>query len=175
MSKRSLNHRKDIRTEEQFKKDIKESTKRESHLLDLWIAYMTSIGYDISYEDNGINNNGDFVQKSDCRPDYKITINGETALYDIKGNKYKHKNTFKVYDLEQYLSYSANILLMYGMSENWDLNKDARYAIITTEQIRNILTTCPRTKQATWGNKEVVIIYEKDFDKYFTIKEFNFE
>lgn len=171
MSK-SLRFRRDNRSEEQFKKDIKEHTLREKKLLELWIKEMASLGISVSYENNGVDNSGEFVEESNVNPDYKLTVNGLTRLTEIKQNPYDHRNSFKVYDLQTYIKQDADILLFYGLGKTYQLTEKARWAIIKPEAMTRMLEL-PRTKgDAAWGYKEIVVVWFNRFDEFFQSKEF---
>lgn len=173
-TKQSLDKRRDVRSEEQFKKDIKDATLREKKLLDLWIKEMEHLGHNVKAEDNGVNNTGDFIEFSNNNPDYKLTIdNNSPCLYEIKQNPFKHRNSFKIYDLQTYIKLKAKILLFYGISRNGDLTKDSRWAIIEPEAMERMLIFLPSTSgDIKWGYKPIVVVWERLFDEYFKSNEF---
>lgn len=173
-AKRSLDKRRDVRSEEQFKSDIKAATLREKKLLDLWIKEMEGLGHKVSAKDSGVNNNGDFVEFSDNNPDYSLTIDDNPpCLYEIKQNPYNHRNSFKIYDLQTYIKLKAKILLFYGISKNADLTTDSRWAIIEPEAMERMLVFLPSTSgDVKWGYKPIVVVWARQFDEYFESKEF---
>ncbi len=165
---RSLDRRRDVRTEKQFKQDILEGSKRERTLINIWSTEMVRRGHNIIIKDNGIDNSGQFVEKSDNRPDYLVTIDGNTALYEVKSNKAAHRNSFKRHDLKSYLKCGANILLFYNIGENYQHpSYDTMISIINPNQIEEILKLPSTSRDRTWGNKEIVIVWARDFDRYF--------
>lgn len=173
-NKKSLRFRRDNRSEEQFKKDIKEHTIRERMLLEIWMKEMSALGVSVSYVDNGVDNSGEFVEESNVNPDYCLTINGVTRLTEIKQNPFHHRNSFKVYDLETYIKLDADILLFYGLGKNIQkgLPDTARWAIISPESMKKMLEL-PRTRSDfAWGNKEIVIVWMDRFDEFFESKAF---
>lgn len=172
MSKKSINFRRDNRTQKQFEQDILNSTNKEKFLLKLFVKYCKSKGQTITYRSNGTNNKGQLVKKSSCDADYKITIDGQTNLYDIKNSPVLHKLTFKKYQLEQYVKQDAHILVFYGTGNiNHDTSKlkkdDTYFAIITPKKIQKILKECRSYKDKYFGYKECVRVEGKDFNKYF--------
>ncbi len=171
---RSLDRRKDVRTEEQFKQDILEGSKREKMLMDLWVSEMTYRGHKITYSDYGVNNSGEFVEKSDSRPDFCVILDGHQELYEVKSNPYDHKQTFKVHDLKTYIQYAASILLFFGLGKNKEsIDKETtRWGIIRPQAIEWMIAGKDhRTGDAKWGYKPVVIIYPNEYSAYFKTEE----
>lgn len=166
----NMKYRKDHRTAEKFADDIQKTTNREKVMIEIWTACMINSGHTVEYHSSGTDNTGKIVERATSIPDYIITLDGETALYDIKCNKYSHKNTFKVYDLKKYIEYDANILLLYGMGDDWAPNEKAKWGIITPEAMKRMLEDLKHINDFKWGNKPTVIVYDKDFDKYFESK-----
>jgi hypothetical protein len=166
----SLDRRRDVRTVREFKKDIREATKREQMLMDLWVKEMKFRGKEITYQDHGIDNTGKFTEYSDSRPDFEVTINGRKQLIEIKSNPYFHKQTFKVWDLKTYVEYGASILLFFGLGhDKTTVDKTTtKWGIIRPDKIKHMLRYKKHQKgDEKWGHKEVIIIYPKDYDKYF--------
>jgi len=173
-AKQSLNRRRDVRTEDQFKKDIKEATERERRLLKLWIKEMEYLGHKIVATNNGVDNSGEFVEFSNNDPDYNIIIDDSpSCLYEIKQNPFDHRNSFKVYDLQSYIKVNAKILLFYGTSKTGGLTDKTRWAIIEPEAMQRMLLLPSTSGDVKWGYKPIVIVWQPDFYKYFESKEFN--
>ena len=169
----SLDFRRDVRSTEQFQKDVKDATFRERLLVNDWIDEMAKRGFKVTAEDNGIDNSGELVEQSDCRPDYKVTCGKKSALFEVKQNVYSHKQTFKVYDLQQYIKMGAKILLFYGIGTNAEITSDSRWAIIKPEAMQRMLAELPHEDGgAKWGNKTVVILYKEKYPDYFQSESF---
>lgn len=165
----SLDFRRDVRSTEQFQKDVKDATYRERLLMQDWIDEMDKRGFTVTAEDNGIDNSGEFTECSDCRPDYKVTCGKRTVLFEVKQNVYSHKQTFKVYDLEQYIKMDARILLFYGIGPDAEIFKESRWTIIKPEAMQKMLNELPHENGGPkWGNKTVVILYQEKYLDYFT-------
>ncbi len=170
MSK-SLNHRRDDRTVRQFKKDIKSSTKKERFLVELFREEMKFLGHTIRISNYGTDNTGKLVKYSSCKPDFKITVDGKTELYDIKNSPVSHKWTFKVYNLEQYVLQDANILVFWGtgyINKNTkQINRaSTRWGIITPKKIKKMLRDYEPYNEPMFGNKSCIQIPNVDFKKF---------
>lgn len=173
MSK-SLDRRKDVRSEAQFKQDIKEASERETMLIKLWYREMVHRGHHVTYRNNGVDNSGEFVEKSDNRPDYQVTVDGESYLLEVKSNPYDHKQTFKIFDLESYVKLGAKILLFFGLGKNkQDFDKETtRWGIIEPKAMEWMLAGKNHVRgDAKWGYKPVIVIYPRDYEGYFKTEE----
>ncbi len=171
--KESLDRRRDVRSVKQFKEDIKWSSDREKHLMKLFAREMRYRGHTIKYENNGVDNSGEFVEFSNNQPDYKVTIDGKEQLVEIKANPYHHKQTFKTYDIEAYIKYKAYILLFYNIGHNKTVvSPDTKWGLIDTKSLEKIYKDVEaRRGDAKWGFKPVLIIYPKDYSKYWKEEE----
>lgn len=169
---RSLDFRRDVRSVEDFKKDIQHKTSVEKILLSHWIKEMSHRGHKVEVENYGIDNTGKFVPLSDNRPDFELNINGTPFLYEVKQNSYTHRNSFKVYDLQKYIELEARILLFYGVGTNGEIYHDSRWAIIQPSAMKEMLRLTPTKSDVKWGNKNIVVIYKENFHKYFKSFEF---
>jgi len=168
-SNKSLDRRRDVRTIKQFKEDISWSTQRENHLIRLYAKEMKFRGHKVKWENNGIDNSGKLVEYSDNRPDFKVTIDDKEKLVEVKANPYHHKQTFKVYDLDAYVKAEADILLFYHIGHHKTVvGPDTKWAIIETKNIEKMLKNSEiRTGDSKWGYKPVIIVYPRDYDKYW--------
>lgn len=174
--KSSLDKRRDNRTEEKFKEDIKLATLRERRLLNFWLMEMQDLGKEIQVIDTGIDNSGEFVEFSDNYPDFKLIIDGVEGLYEVKQNPYSHRNSFKVYDLKTYIKLNAKILLFYGITKDCCLTTASKWAIIEPEAMKRMLLDLPHTRHdAKWGNKPIVVVWERLFENYFKSYSFSKE
>lgn len=168
---KSLDRRRDNRTVEQFKKDILDATKREQMLMKVFAEQMLRWGVDFKYESFGVDNSGEFTEYSDARPDFKVWYHGKEELWEIKANPWSHKQTFKVHDLQEYIRYNARILLFYGIGHDKTSidRKTTRWGLIDSAQMAEMLADKPHQRgDARWGGKQVVVIYPKEYSKYFT-------
>lgn len=145
----------------------------------------------LSIKENGVDNTGEFQKRSNGNADFLVvTETGEHPL-EIKWAPTKGKITLKQQDLKNYLSQGADILLIYNnsdvslrqpkhtnYSEHWDkilqFIDHIQWGIIYNSSIKNILELKPE-KIYYMGNKPGFIIKEKNFDKYFTLRNFTNE
>ena len=174
---RSLNRRKDIRTTEQFKEDIKSASKRERMLIELWQREMEHRGHKIEVFDHGVDNSGEFVEHSNSNPDYRVVIDGKEELYEVKCNKWSHKLTFKVFDLKEYIRFGASILLFFGIGHQEDVvdYETTRWGIIEPKAMEWMLAGKTENRgDPKWGNKPTVIIYPAEYEGYFTEERLTF-
>ena len=170
MNQKSLDYRRDGRTVEEFKRDIKRRTKKEKFLVSLFCVEMEKQGCDCVALDHAENNDGKFLVTSDCKADYVIEINGRAALYDIKNSPVENKWTFKVYQLQQYLKNKVNIIIFYGTGyidkKPKDINRETtRWGVITYSLIEEMLKY-KHYKDKYFGNKSCVQIRSKDFERF---------
>lgn len=87
----------------------------------------------------------------------------------MKCNEWAHKQTFKEYDLQQYIKTETQILLFYGLGKkNCDLGVKSKWAWIGPESQQKMLDNIKVYNGGRkWGFKNVVVVYDKDFNKYF--------
>ncbi len=172
---KSLDFRRDFRTVEQFKQDIKFRTEKEKFLVELYKKEMALRGHKVVIENNGVDNEGELLKKSNCEADYKISIdNGEPFLVDVKNSYLDSKWTFKTHSLKQYVKSDTSILIFWatGRLDGNHINLDRSstcYGIISPSNISKILKTYEHYKEYTFGNKMCVRIPKVDFSKWLTI------
>lgn len=181
--------RRDFRTLKDFKKDIYYSTKIEEYL---WNKFLLSDshGFNIKeYYDYGVDNKGDYVERANDNPDYRLVYQYKGKKYDdlfeIKFAPNKTKLTFKVNNLQSYIKHKSKILLFYNTSDidfrkrsDHNLKKQIKlleanissikYGIITTNKILKMLDIYKVEKIYYMGNKPCIIVPCSDFDKFFT-------
>lgn len=182
--------RKDFRTDQDFKKDIKYSTYIETIL---WKEFLTKFSKTVdSYEaiNYGTDNSGEFSEKASPNADYKLkyVLNNKSheLKLEIKFAPTKGKLTFKKQNLSSYLKDKANILLFYNSSseslkkrKDWNAKKQAeiilqkkkyiKWGIIDTESINQILCDYDTINLYYMGNKPCIVVPESDFNKYVTL------
>jgi hypothetical protein len=177
---KNLNYRIDNRSLKKFKGDILKRTLKEKFLLEIFIQEQIHRGNSITAEDYGIDNTGKFVEKATTSPDYKITINGKTKLYEIKSSKSTQICTFKTHNLKKYAEYNANILLFYGTGEienkPEDINYEkTRWAIVTPAKIKLMLKNKKPYIEKLFGDKLCIQIQKNEFDDYFDSHKLTFK
>ena len=176
MNKRSIDFRRDFRTEEEFKADIKKRTKKEKFLVGIFQKEMENKGHNCVVLDHAENNDGEFLATSNCKADYVIEINGNAKLYDIKCSPVRHKWTMKVYQLQKYLENKVNIIIFYGTGyidkkpEDIDY-EHTRYGIIPYKKIKDLLKNYKHYKDSKFGNKSCIQVRKKDFELFIKPKK----
>ncbi len=173
----SVNRRRDDRTLKQFKEDIKFRTAKEKFLVKLYQKEMKYRKFNLTVRNYGVDNTGEFVEKSNCKPDYKLIFH-EKSIETGKGMTVEYlvevkcspvnKWTFKIYHLKQYVKLNANILIFWNVGyidkDPKTINYDtAQFGIIATDKIQLILDSYKPYNEPTFGNKECIRLYEKDF------------
>jgi len=169
----SIKDRKDHRTRKQFKKDIKNRTKKEAYLMRLFQREMKCRGHDVTFRSNGTDNKGEIQKKVSCDADYKVTIDGVEMLLDIKNSPIHTKWTFKVHNLEYYVKTGAGMLVFWGTgyidSDPSKIDKaDAYFGIIESRDIKRMLEDYEHYEEYKFGNKVCIKVPSKDFANWCT-------
>lgn len=172
MSISSLNFRRDVRSLEEFAKDIKDYTSIERYLIhEVFAAEAQAQGHAIRIEDYGTDNSGDVVDKSSSKPDYRIVMEKGRYLVEVKHSPVSYKCTFKVHDLQEYIAQNALILLFYGtgyIKDSGTINrKTTRWGWITPSAMKRMLAEKTPYKDKGFGYKPCIRIIAKEFDRYF--------
>jgi hypothetical protein len=176
----SYSYRKDIRTDEQFAKDISCRTKKEVFLKNLFVTEMVHRGYEVFVYDLGVDNKGKvFKGKSSCSVDYRFKVNDSVYDLDIKNSFVKNKCTFKVYNLKQYIKANAGILLFYNTGNiNYDTSnivlEKTKWGVIKPDKIQKMLDDKDWYNEPKFGNKLCVQIFESEYKKYFRQQRLTF-
>lgn len=173
---KSIDYRRNGRTIEEFEHDIKFRTQKEKFLVNLYKKEMQYRGSKVSIRSYGVDNTGKLIDKSSCKPDYKITINGRIKLVDIKNSPIDHKWTFKVYNIQQYIKYKASILVFWNtgyLDKNLEnINyKQVRFGIISHKKMQIMLDSYQHYMEPKFGNKTCIQIPKKDFRLYCKIEK----
>lgn len=170
----SLSRRRDIRTTEEFKRDIINRTLKERFLARLFVLEMRYYGYEAEVNELGNKNAGKFTTTSSCDADYLFVIDHHTYLTDIKNCGIDTKATFKVYQLQQYIKQGAHILLFIGTGfidkEPTKINyANTQWAFIEPAAIQKMLDELKPYKDPNFGYKECIRVYAGNFHKYFEL------
>ena len=184
MNKKSYNYRKDYRTDEEFKRDIKSRSKKEKFLIEVYSRECKHRGTPITYKDNGVDNSGKVIKgKTDCRADFVVTAEDTGIVFpiDVKNSPVAHRCTFKVYNLEKYVENLTYILLFYNTGDiNYDLSKmnydTARFALLSPTSISILLNNKKdlQYSEPKFGGKICVKIFDKEYDTYFESHELTY-
>lgn len=185
--------RKDYRKQQEFEKDLKFSTTLEKFWFNILLEQLKkdpTIKI-ISYEDFGIDNSGNYSQKTKniSNADYKIKYEKNGILYDkpveIKWAPNHLKATFKISNLKSYINQDAYIALFYNSYPNENFNKPKDYLIdthikllqqylhhfrwgfINKDSMQEMLNTYKIQKPYYMGRKECIIVPSSDFHLFF--------
>lgn len=144
----------DFRTKEKFKKDIKECTKIESVLMKLYVDWLNSIRdqdtAEYTYEDHGIDNSGEYLDKVDARADFLLKRPGtRNKKIDIKFAR-KDVKVFhlKVNQIIQYIQDDVCVVNFIGAETD-----SPRFCIIPPSELSEWLRCGERVKYKAWGGK----------------------
>ena len=109
-----MKHRQDIRTDEEFARDIKKFTERERAGALILQKQLQKTGHRVIVLNYGDDNTGEIISgKITGKPDYKFIVDASEYLIEIKvhDEKYPHY-TFKKSNIENYLSEGAYIAVL---------------------------------------------------------------
>lgn len=171
--------RKDFRSDEDFKKDIKDFTVREQYLMHLFYEDLKYRGQPIEYFPNGVNNDGEYVARSNYNPDFVCYSKNKEKFYvEVKFASVKGFATFKVRDLEAYTKYDNTYILLFL---NWGDDKigrsvqdiahhwyNLRWTMITPGSQKRMIEELKHFPFRGMGNKLCVRVKEDQYDEYFT-------
>lgn len=144
----------DHRTKDQFKKDIKEATKIESILMAKYVGWLNKVRdqstAEYTYEDHGIDNTGEFLEKVDCRADFILKRSGvKNKKIDIKFAK-KEVKCFhlKVNQMMQYIQEDVCVINFIGAETD-----QPKFCIIPPSVLSQWLEHGERVNYKVWGGK----------------------
>jgi hypothetical protein len=167
-----MSYRFDTRSEEQFKKDIKESTQIERKLMEVYVAWLNSGGGhrpagSYSFQDNGVDNSGEYI-----KDDKKVHTGADFILKTQGGRNKKVEIKFcrpevsrfhlKVSQIKKYIENDVCIVNFMGIDSN-----QPRFCILTPAVMTKALRDNVPVKM--W-NKECIRFKNADMDwEYVTI------
>lgn len=151
------------RTKEQFEQDIKSAHSNERDIVERFVIYFND-NYDqnLTIEDNGVNNDGDFLsyEEVDTRADYRV----DGQLIEVKYLE-DHLTFFrlKVTQLKSYIRQGAYLLLANGYKTS-----DPKFTLLKTDQLKDLLKNGHQYIFPMWEGKRVVEVYAKNY-KWFDL------
>lgn len=155
-------YRRDSRSVDQFKKDIKECSHLERELMILYVTFLNEKAGEAlySFEDHGVDNSGEFIEdnsKITCKADFVLKTKGKRdKKIDIKFCRESHSRFhLKVNQLKKYLAEDVCIVNWMGID-----TPDRAFCIITPKQIEQLLAT---EKPVRMWYKECLRLNCKDF------------
>lgn len=138
----------DRRSEEEFKKDIMQSTQDQIKILNCWLK---TIGKEhLKYWDSGSDNSGKFIKKDrdvSTDPDYEIEKLGFVEIQYANPMCPKHFH-LKEGKLRTCIRKKAKILMVNGWKE-----KVPQFTLIEPKQCKVIAARCELVKWFSAGNK----------------------
>ncbi len=137
-------YRKDTRTLNQFKKDIKECTDIENELISLWINYIDP-GKKIL--PTGCDGTGKYLRDEEVSQVADFYIQGYGYI-EVKFSKRPLKDYFhiKVNNINSYIEQRCTVLMFDGI-------ESPRYTLISTDMLTNIVNRCETIKWKGFGGK----------------------
>lgn len=166
----------DYRTKDEFAADIKKAHILQNWLMSLWVEELKFRGYNINYFDNGCGNDGEYLERPTKDADYKISINDETYLIEVKTNPIGNKKaTFKVDGLRRMVKDDAWMLLVNEVAtqaspDRTDPTK-IQWALVSPATISNILDFYPaKSYGKIMGGKPSVMIPQDDWPIWFNLQ-----
>jgi hypothetical protein len=143
-------HRFDVRSEEEFRKEIKESTAIEHVLFEKWINWCeVHKGERPEYTTTGCGGDGEFLEnkKVTTTADYRV---GGLGPVEVKFAKPMLKRDFhlKASQTESYLRQGAYVLMFNGSSD-----PDTTFTLITPIILEDIVKNCKVIPWIGFGGK----------------------
>lgn len=146
-----MSYRKDVRSDEQFKRDIKEGSIAEKQILERWLNVVEeATGKRPTFTDNGCDNSGEYLEERDVTldPDYDVDGYG---LVEVKFSNPKLHNVFhlKVDQVDRILKDKASILFANG----WAAKGMAMFSLITPDELGAAIMRSPQVSWRGFGGK----------------------
>jgi len=155
-----MNYRFDSRSEEEFKKDIKDRTMEERSLFLLWLDLIErETGVRPKYTDTGCGKKGDLLEDKQVstEPDFNVEGYGKVEV------KFAKPNLLKVFHLKenQVRSYHKNnaIILMVNGADD----PIPTFTILKPDALKRIMESCKVVPWKGFGWKPAYRINIKDF------------
>jgi hypothetical protein len=179
----NLDHRRDIRSLEEFEKNMRLRTLKEQFLVRVTLAEWKFRGHQVQFFNNGVDNSGGLITDYNApfrAPDVKIIVDGFEFLADIKNSGVRYKCTFVTTRLHHYVNAGAYILLYYdtnfieGAHHKMKWHSCA-WAVVRPHAIADMLRDHrPQNGGLKWGNKEVIIVKEGNYHNYWQSHKLTF-
>ena len=153
-----LDYRMDVRTKEQFEKDIAVGTAIEHDIIQKYKRYFEAIYHrELVVVDNGCDNSGGYLQDSQVTTKADFSLNGK--LVEVKFNKHT-MSVFRVKksQLESYIRQGAIMLWVNGNG-----TATPTFTLLKVSQMEAIIKDKVPFEFATWGNKLCYQIYASEF------------
>lgn len=147
------------RTLEQFKVDIKRAHKDEKLVIDRYAKfYKDKYGKDLNIIDNGVDNDGNYIDVSNVRDDADFVVDGKPLeVKVIKKDLFRFR--LKLNLLKSYLNQGAELLLVLGWEEDRQF-----FTILKEEDLKHIITFGKKYVSGDWEGKPTVELYRNSYD-----------
>lgn len=175
-------YRQDSRSFDEFKSDIKRHSIIQGWLVELLKEELTFRGLSMSIQDNGCDNSGEFLEKSNNKADYKIRLENETdysnVLIEVKCCPHLRFLTWKVDSLKAVIRDNAWICLVANVNtksankEDSDLSK-LQWTLFSPAVARRLLDSRePKCYNRINGGKPSVQLLPAEYSEFFEFNQF---
>ncbi|MBW3019933.1 hypothetical protein KY334_01440 [Candidatus Woesearchaeota archaeon] len=152
------NYRFDVRTKEEFIKDIDICTSKEQNIVMMFKDFLKkNYGKECIIENNGCNNTGKYLEdnKVSTKADYVI----DGRLVEIKfSNQLIDVFRFKVDQLRSYVKQKCYILMVNGYETEF-----CKFKLFRPNELKDLLKNKSPKPFSKWGNKMCYELFEKDY------------
>lgn len=150
------NYRKDIRSKEQFQKDIKYGNEAEKEIINIFKENI--FDKNITIVENGCGMDGELLDENlvSTKADYLL----DGSPLEVKFNN-NICNVFHIKEsqLNSYIKQEASILWVNGYKTN-----DREYIILNLDELKNIKKTNKTVTVEKWGGKKAKRLYRNELD-----------
>jgi len=146
-----MNYRFDKRSKDKFKQDIKEASKTEETILNLWLDLIQKEGLTRpTYSNLAAGRGGEFLKDAevDSTADFEVEGHGRVEV-KFCNPFLKTRLHLKVGQLKSYIKQDCKILIVNG----WETDKPV-FTIISASMMQKIVDTCEITSWIGFGQKE---------------------
>lgn len=153
------------RTKEEFMHDIKKAHSIERDIIErIKKYYKIELDIDLTIEDNGIDNTGEYLEIEHVTTDADFKVNGE--LFEVK----YHINDLDFFRMKytrliSYIKQRAYIVLVNGYETD-----SPRFAIISPKKMYRLIKKKKQNGEIynfrLWENKKVVEMHDTEFTWY---------
>lgn len=144
-------YRFDSRSEDQFKKDIKDSTMTERNLFLSWLNLVKKeTGKRPKYKDTGCGKDGEFLEDNQVSADPDFYVEGYGSI-EVKFSKPTLDKFFhlKKSQVKKYLEKQTTILMFNGTE-----GKCPQFTMLKPDTLKRICSDCEVVKWMGFGGKE---------------------
>ncbi len=146
-----MNYRFDKRSKDKFKQDIKEASKTERDILELWLDILQKDGLTRpTYENLAAGRGGEFLKDADVDSTADFIVEGHGKIEVKFCNPFlKTRFHLKVGQLKSYIKQAATILIVNG----WETDKP-EFTLIKSDMMTKIVDTCEIVNWGGMGGKK---------------------